>query len=103
MRQSDNDAQVFAEIGRGENPNDDPECRSNRINQREAPPGHPQYSCQYAVELAQDAEEPGEQHRGIAVADICTFDPAETFLGEADLCAVAQDNASSELSTDQIT
>src|SRR5262245_51807385 len=49
LRQRDNDGQVLAEISRGEHPNHDPERSSNRIEQRETPPGHSQHSRQDTV------------------------------------------------------
>jgi len=62
MRQPDNEGQVLAEIGRGENPDEYPERCSGCIEQCKTPPGHSQHSRHDAVELAQDAEESSEQH-----------------------------------------
>src|SRR5262245_42617077 len=103
MRHADNESQVLAEIGWGEHPNHYPQCRSDRIKQHETPPGHSQYSPHDPVELAQNAKKASEQHCHRAVADIHMFDPAEAFGSETDLCAVAQNGTSSELSADQIS
>src|SRR5689334_12105748 len=102
MRQPDNESQVLAEISRSEHPNRYPERCTDCIEQNETPPRHAQHSRHDAVELTQNAKEASEQNCRGAVAHIHTFDPVEAFVGETDLCAMAQNCISSELSADQI-
>src|SRR6476661_2434276 len=103
MRERNNEGQMFAEIGGEEHPNAHPKYCAYGVEQGEAPPGHSEHSGHDAVELTQDAEEACEQHRRRAVAGVFLFDPAETFIGQTDLRAVAQDGRSSEFSADQKT
>src|SRR5262249_4738624 len=85
MCQTDNDAEVLGEPGSSEHPNYDPERCAKRIEQHETPPRHPQYSCDNAVELAQNAEKSREYHGRHAEADVDRFDPFEAFVSETDL------------------
>src|SRR5690349_20119486 len=103
MGQRDDGSQVLAEISRRKNPDHDPKSGSNRVEQRETPPGHSEHSGQDSIELTQQAEEPRKQHRGGAVADIRLFNSAKAFVRQPDLSAESQHSRSSDLSTDQIT